>query len=234
MVWFLEGLCFLPTFLIIWSSSTFLVNYLIAVLRGDVDVVFPYISDTGVNPPERCIFGFMATISAFAGFTTMFARYKFVQKLIEEKDVVSPCLNFTTLVLAVCSCAGMCVVATFQETETRIVHYIGASAFFICGMIYIILQTMISYKAHPYGSSKLMCHIRAIFSLVALLAVPTTIFSALMTLFDWTQDQDYQLHVVCAVSEWTSAFTFVFFFFTYIQEFKQFTLRVDVQLLGFT
>ncbi|KAK3557763.1 hypothetical protein QTP86_000281 [Hemibagrus guttatus] len=170
----------------------------------------------------------------FLGFATMFARYKFVQKLIEGTGGMAPLLNVTTLILAIFSCAGMCVVATFQETEIRFVHYIGASVFFICGMIYIILQTIISYMAHPYGSSKLMCHVRAVFSLVALLAVPTTIISALMTLFHWTPNQEYKLHVVCALSEWTSAFTFVFFFYTYIQEFKQFTLRVDVQLLEFT
>lgn len=43
MWWFQQGLCFLPVFLVVWSSSTFIVSYLIALFRHDVDVIFPYI-----------------------------------------------------------------------------------------------------------------------------------------------------------------------------------------------
>lgn len=43
MLWFRQGLCVLPAFLVVWSSCTFIVSYLIAILRRDVDVVFPYI-----------------------------------------------------------------------------------------------------------------------------------------------------------------------------------------------
>ncbi|KAI5100219.1 DNA damage-regulated autophagy modulator protein 1 [Silurus meridionalis] len=224
MAWFLEGVCILPTFLVLWSSCTFVVNYLIAIFKRDVDVVFPFISDTGATPPESCIFGLMATISAFAGFTTMFARYKFVQNLIERTGGVSPHLNKTALVIAAISCIGMCFVATFQETEVMVVHDLGALTFFIFGVAYIILQTVISYKAYPYGSSKRMCHIRAIFSVVACLAViPTLACAAFLQTnkLHWnTEDKGYTLHAVSSVSEWIAAFTFVFFFFTYIQEFK--------------
>ncbi|TSK13551.1 DNA damage-regulated autophagy modulator protein 1 [Bagarius yarrelli] len=45
--------------------------------------------------------------------------------------------------------------------------------------------------------------------------------------------QEYKLHVTSAVCEWIAAFTFIFFFYTYIQEFKHFTLQVDVQLREF-
>ncbi|KAF5901652.1 DNA damage-regulated autophagy modulator protein 1 [Clarias magur] len=238
MLWFLEGVCFLPTFLVIWSSSTFIVSYLIALFRGDVDLIFPYISDTGATPPESCIFGLMATISAFAGFATMFARYMFVKKLIEKTGGVSSCLNVAAFIVAVFSCIGMCFVATFQETELTAVHDFGALMFFVFGVIYIILQTIISYKSHPYGSSKRICHIRAVFSFVASVAViPTLICASFvkLTKLHWNpEDKDYTLHAVSAVSEWTAAFTFIFFFFTYIQEFKQFSLKVNVQLLELT
>lgn len=43
MFWFTQGLCFLPAFLVVWSSCTFIVSYLIAIYRDDVDVIFPYI-----------------------------------------------------------------------------------------------------------------------------------------------------------------------------------------------
>lgn len=43
MYWFMQGLCSLPAFLVIWSSCTFIIPYLIAIFRRDVDVLFPYI-----------------------------------------------------------------------------------------------------------------------------------------------------------------------------------------------
>ncbi|XP_066525765.1 DNA damage-regulated autophagy modulator protein 1 [Hoplias malabaricus] len=235
--WFLNGMCFLPTFLVIWSSSTFIVNYVIALLRGDIDVLFPYISDTGASPPESCIFGLMSTITAFAGFATMFARYKYVECINQNRGSI-PILNKTAFAFAFISCLGMCFVATFQETVLRKVHDFGAFIFFISGVIYIILQTIISYKAYPYGTSKAVCYIRTIFAIVAFLAVfPTIIcgFITKSTQLHWnTHDKDYTPHLVSAVCEWTVAFSFVFFFFTYIQEFKQFTLKVNTELLEST
>ncbi|XP_036432576.1 DNA damage-regulated autophagy modulator protein 1 [Colossoma macropomum] len=237
MFWFQEGLCCLPTFLVVWSSSTFIVNYLIALFRRDVDVVFPYISDTGASPPESCIFGLMSTITAFAGFATMFARYKYLQRLNEITGGVSPALNKAALFFAITSCVGMCFVATFQETAIRIVHDIGAFIFFLSGVVYIILQTIISHKAHPYGTSKRVCYIRTIFAVVAFLAAFPTIICAFFvkeTRLHWNpEDKEYTPHLASAVSEWIVSFTFVFFFFTYIQEFKQFTLKVNTELLEF-
>lgn len=60
-----------------------------------------------------------------------------------------------------------------------IVHDMGALLFFVCGVVYTILQTVISFKAHPFGASKSVCYIRGIFALVALLAA----FPSILYLF---------------------------------------------------
>ncbi|XP_067283388.1 DNA damage-regulated autophagy modulator protein 1 [Pseudorasbora parva] len=237
MIWFMEGMCFLPTFLVIWSSSTFIISYIIALFRRDVDVVLPYISDTGATPPESCVFGFMSTITAFAAFATMYAEYKFVERVHERTGAVSPVLNKASFAVGIISCVGMCLVATFQETTVVAVHDLGALLFFIFGVIYTIIQSVISYRAHPYGSSKWMCHFRAFFAVVAFLAVFPTIFCAVSvgtskTHWD-TDDKDYTLHLVSAACEWITAFSFVFFFLTYIQEFQQFTLKLTVNLIEY-
>ena len=39
----MAGERFLPAFLVISASGTFIINYVIAVLRADIDVIFPYI-----------------------------------------------------------------------------------------------------------------------------------------------------------------------------------------------
>ncbi|XDV25034.1 hypothetical protein PO909_029035 [Leuciscus waleckii] len=234
MVWFLEGMCFLPTFLVIWSSSTFIISYIIALFRRDVDVVLPYISDTGATPPESCVFGFMSTITSFAAFATMYAEYKFVERVHERTGAVSPVLNKASFAVGIISCVGMCLVATFQETTVMVVHDLGALLFFIFGVIYTIIQSVISYRAHPYGPSKWMCHFRAFFAAVAFVAVFPTIFCAISvgtSKLHWDiNDKEYTIHIVSVACEWIAAFSFVFFFLTYIQEFQQFTLKMTVNL----
>ncbi|XP_034719487.1 DNA damage-regulated autophagy modulator protein 1 [Etheostoma cragini] len=233
MFWFTQGLCFLPAFLVTWSSSTFIVSYIIAIYRHDVDIIFPYISDTGANPPESCIFGLMTFISACAGTATIYARYKLVEKLIADTRVVSPCLNKTALAFGMSSCLGMCVVATFQETTVTVVHDIGALVFFVPGISYITLQSVISYYVYPFGASLGVCRVRLGIATLAILAFfPTVICAGFVkqtTLHRDEGDKDYPFHVASAVCEWTVAFSFICFFLTYIEDFKLFTLRVTTE-----
>ncbi|XP_061523342.1 DNA damage-regulated autophagy modulator protein 1 isoform X2 [Phycodurus eques] len=232
MWWLTQGSCALPVFLVVWSSSTFIVSYVIAVLRRDVDVLFPYISDTGANPPESCIFGLMTFVSACAGMATVYSRFKFVEKLSEA---ASARLNKTSLVLGMLACLGMCVVATFQETTVTAVHDIGALLFFVSGVLYILLQSVISYRAFPCSSSAAVCRARLAVAVVASLAFFPTVICAFfvkqMDLHRDTGSKDYPFHMASAVCEWIVAFSFICFFLTYIDDFKLFTLRVKAELL---
>ncbi|XP_067110939.1 DNA damage-regulated autophagy modulator protein 1 [Osmerus mordax] len=238
MLWFMEGMCFWPSFLVISSSSTFIVSYVIALFKRDVDVLFPYISDTGANPPESCIFGLMTAITSFTGMVTMYARYKFVEKLNERTNGVSPCLNKTALWIGMLSCLGMSFVATFQETTVTVVHDAGALLFFVCGVVYTILQSVISYCAHPYGCSTTLFYTRVAIATIAFLAAfPTIICAGFVTqtsLHRNTGDKDFVFHLVSAASEWIVAFSFVFFFFTYIQDFKMFTLKIRTEFVEYS
>ncbi|XP_013859546.1 DNA damage-regulated autophagy modulator protein 1 [Austrofundulus limnaeus] len=230
MFWFQRGLCALPAFLGVWSSATFIISFIIAVWRQDIDVVFPYISDTGAVPPESCFFGLMTFICACAGIGTVYARYKFVQKLIEENNVMKPCCNKASLLFGLGSCFGMSVVATFQETAVRIFHDIGALLFFASGVVYMITQCWISYTAHPYDCARSVSVVRVGLTVIAAVAIFPTIICGLLsskTSLHWDkEDEQYALHLTSAACEWVVAFSFVFFFFTYIHDFKRFTLQV--------
>lgn len=48
------------------------------------------------------------------GTATIYARYKYVEKLSEQNSLVKPSLNKATLWLGIIACFGMCIVATFQ------------------------------------------------------------------------------------------------------------------------
>ncbi|KAA0714293.1 DNA damage-regulated autophagy modulator protein 2 [Triplophysa tibetana] len=125
MCWFRRGLSALPVALVIWSSATLLLSYATAVVFGHADLIIPYISDTGTEVPERCVFGFMLSISAFLGLGTMYVRYKQVQALISASESVLPRMNNAGLLLGIFSCVGMCVVANFQGF---VAHHVSAAS----------------------------------------------------------------------------------------------------------
>ncbi|XP_062373847.1 DNA damage-regulated autophagy modulator protein 1 isoform X2 [Sardina pilchardus] len=232
----MEGTGFLPAILVIVSSGTFIINYVIAIIKGHIDVIFPYISDTGTTPPESCIFGLMTSITAMAGVATMYARYKFIERLIERTGGARPMLNKIALGFGLLSCLGMNIVATFQETVETYVHDAGALLFFVTGVVYIVLQTWISWQAFPYGSTRAVCRTRSLISCVAVLALfPTVICAILVGKSDdirWKGDEkNYGFHLASAVCEWTVAFSFIFYFFTYIREFTLFTMTVKAELV---
>lgn len=238
MFWFQQGLCFLPAFLVIWSSSTFIISYIVALLRRDVDIIFPYISDTGAKPPESCIFGLMTFVTACAGIGTIYARYKYVEKLSEETRAVNPCLNKAAMYIGMLTCLGMCIVATFQETAVTVAHDIGALVFFLSGILYLILQTAVSYKTYPFGSSMCVIRVRLCLAIMATLAFfPTVICASFVrqTELHWhTYDKNYPYHLASAVCEWFVAFSFICFFLTYIDDFKLFTIKVKTEYEGFS
>lgn len=222
MFWFQQGLCILPVCLVVFSSSTFIISYVIAVLKHDVNVSLPYISDTANTPPESCFFGLMTFISACTGISTIYAMYKYIEKLSEDKGVVSPCCNKMALGLGLLSCFGMCVVATFQESAVEAVHLIGALLFFLCGALYISLETYISYRCNPYGSSCLVFLTRLVFCVISVgFFLPTVICKFF--------EKDPELQKLSAGCEWIVAFSFVGFFLTYIHDFKQFTLQLQIK-----
>uniref|UniRef100_H3C1K1 DNA-damage regulated autophagy modulator 1 n=1 Tax=Tetraodon nigroviridis TaxID=99883 RepID=H3C1K1_TETNG len=224
----MQGLSLLPAFLVVWSSATFIISYLLAILRRDTDVVFPYISDTSATPPESCIFGLMTFVAAYAGIATVYARFKFVERINEGANIVRPRLNTAALHIGVISCLGMVIVATFQETAVTGAHDAGALAFFIFGILYAILQTVISYCAHPLGTSICICRARLVFAVIVTAAFFPTFICAFFvkgtSLHRHKDDPDYPFHLASAVCEWIVSFGFIFFFCTYINEFKLFTL----------
>ncbi|CAL1568535.1 unnamed protein product [Knipowitschia caucasica] len=220
-MWFQQGLCLLPVILVVSSSSTFIISYVIAVTRQDVDVILPYISDTADSPPESCFFGLMTLVSAIAGICTIYAMYGYLAKVGEKTGRVSLCWNKAALGLGLLSCFGMCVVATFQESAVRIVHLAGALLFFLCGTLYISVETYLSYCSSPYGASLFTCHTRLTLSLISVVAFfPTVICKCF--------DKDPHLQKISAGCEWIVAFSFVCYFLTYIHDFKRFNLNVQI------
>ncbi|XP_078423782.1 DNA damage-regulated autophagy modulator protein 1 [Cetorhinus maximus] len=237
MWWFMTGTCCLPVTLVIWSCAAFVISFIIAVLTRHVPPLVPFISDTGTFPPERCIFGLMINFSAFLGLVVMYVRYKLLQTLNESKATISPKLNLAALACGALGCLGMCIVANFQETALRTVHDIGALLAFIMGTTYLVLQSWISFRMRPYNHASLSYRFRAMLSAVSVIAtIPMIVCYALAVhsnpTLEWKPGaKGYGYQVTSAVCEWLVAFSFNFFFLTYIKEFQTFTINVQTVLL---
>ncbi|KAK0054750.1 DNA damage-regulated autophagy modulator protein 2 [Biomphalaria pfeifferi] len=237
----------LPVSLVLLAAITIGVSYVIAVVNHDVSTVFPYISDTGSNRPESCIFGQFLNIAAFLAFSTMYVRYKAVEAIVHSSndDHKLRRLNKVSLFFGVLAALGVSIVANFQEgTDVEIVHIIGAGMTFILGVLYCFLQAALSFHMCPDYNGRCICTIRLAISLMSLVALLLTVISAAIALNEWTSkthssnkfkwlpdDPGYAAHLVSTVGEWVTAFTFLSFFFTYVREFDKFELEIRTRPL---
>lgn len=58
----------------------------------------------------------------------------------------------------------------FQETTVANAHRAGALLFFVSGVVYMILQCIISCRTSPHGSSVTLCRVRVSITIIAGLA----------------------------------------------------------------
>jgi len=234
----------LPFTLIVWTYITFSFSYILAISRGDVDVFFPYISDTGARKPESSIFGQMLNISACLALLTLYVRYKQVEGYvddvkIEHTETVEK-LNKFSMIVAVFVCLGLSIVANFQETSVIIVHFIGAIMTFGLGTVYELIQAYITHKMHPEINGKGVFVARLVIAILsACFFITCTVSGALVKMVDrdgkinihWDpSDPAYYIHLTSTISEWCLAATFLSFFFTFLKEFQFISLHTTTRL----
>lgn len=75
------------------------------------------------------------------------------------------------------------------------VHRAGALLFFVSGVVYMILQCVISYYTSPYGASVTLCRVRVSFTVIAVLAFLPSILS-----FNQRGNINYLSPIACPLS----------------------------------
>ncbi|XP_048729265.2 DNA damage-regulated autophagy modulator protein 1-like [Ostrea edulis] len=230
-----QGLSYLPLVTVVLAFSTFILTYVLAVLEGDVNPYFPYISDTGTKQPESCVFGQLINIASAIAFGTIFVRYKLVQSMIQPGELSISRRNKCALVVGALSSFGLSLVANFQETSVEIVHLIGAGSVLCFGVIYSFLQTSISYKMYPDYNGRRICAIRLVISVISLIGFITSFTSAAISRkqghpenrMKWKPtDGGFAAHITSTISEWVTASTFLCFFFTYVKDFRKIKMGI--------
>jgi len=216
-------------------QTTFLCTYIAAVLQGHVVPDIPYISDAATYSPESCVFGQFINIGCVLLGIVVYIRYRQVQQLIyhhSELIASSHKINRIAMWIGFGSCLGCSIVANFQETNVRMVHFVGAFTCFGLGTVYFGYQSIISYNIHPFAGSLRLAHIR-----IALAALCTIFFIVVAVtgiishiLFNgedprkwYPSDGGWKYHVASSISEWIVSTIFSFYILSFSDEFKLIT-----------
>ncbi|XP_063153412.1 DNA damage-regulated autophagy modulator protein 2 isoform X2 [Candoia aspera] len=177
-----------------------------------------------------------------SGIATIYVRYKQVSALNPEEPKMLR-LNKAGLVIGMVSCFGVCIIANFQKNAVFFLHTFGAFLTFGIGVIYILIQTILSYKMQPEIHGKDIFWIRLTILLWCAVSILSMSISSVTLLSlngidslrkqHWDpQEKGYAFHIISTVSEWSLAFTFLGFFFTFIRDFQKISLHTETSLLG--
>lgn len=207
---------------------------MIAIILGHCEVIFPYISDTGVRVPESCIFSqLFNTVATLIGLTIA-VRYKQVEQQCRDNLIPGAnnvfSLNRLSLFVGLISVIGLSIVANFQELQLFVIHMIGAYTAFGFGLIYCILQTRLSFYMYPIvklGLTLARCRL-ALTIILAITFITSSVFGPIaMKQFDGSditkwgpENKGYVFHVISSVCEWISAMAIDFFILSFAHEFK--------------
>lgn len=221
-----------PIAVFVLFQTTFICTYIAAIVQGHVVPAVPYISDAATYSPESCVFGQFINIGCVLLGIVIYIRYRQIQQLMSHHiqliTTTSKYNNFA-LWIGLTSCLGCSIVANFQETNVRIIHFVGAFTCFGFGTIYFWFQALISYNIHEYSGSMRLAHIRlglaALCTVFFMIVAVTGIISHI--LFEgqdprkwYPSDGGWKYHVASSISEWIVSTIFSFYILSFSDEFR--------------
>lgn len=174
----------------------------------------------------------------------IYVRYRQIQELADANPSLQQRigrLSWCALWVGFGSCLGCSVVGNFQETNVRLVHFIGAFCCFGLGTVYFWLQAFLSFAIHPLAGA----HIHMAYTRLGL-AVLCAIFFVVVAvtgiishiLFEgqdprkwYPSDGGWEYHVASSISEWIVATIFCFYILTFTDEFR--SIEMDHPVLVF-
>ena len=106
----------------------------------------PYISDIGDLKPQSGLFTFGLTLSSYFTFGVVLTRFFQVRILA---NTVRRWINYLALYLGILIVVGKVMVASFQISGHLIAHFLGAALYVVSTVLFISVQTFISFKEKP-------------------------------------------------------------------------------------
>ncbi|XP_067323049.1 transmembrane protein 150A-like [Anolis sagrei] len=166
----------------------------------------PLVSKCGTFPPESCFFSLICSLGSFMVVLVGLLRYAHVM------EHYGPSL-LNTLGLAtgwICA-AGLIMVGNFQVDHAKVLHYIGAGVAFPTSMLFLLVQSILTYRMATSRGHYWTGHLR---SILAALAFITLIFSGVFFI-----QQSFVLQHLAALCEWMFIINVLVFYGTFTAEF---------------
>ncbi|XP_069828773.1 DNA damage-regulated autophagy modulator protein 1-like [Dendropsophus ebraccatus] len=174
-----RGLAIVPVIWVIWNLWGLYVLLLLTVLSGHNRR--PFISDTGIQPPESVIYTAVFLVSSILGPGVAFLHYSFMIHRSEPSEKRFIIVQRILLTVGWIVCIANSVNAFFSMRSNPTAHRIGAGTAFVGMATHNLCQAVCLY-GRSY-SSRWMCHVRLAGALVTtvilvLLAVGMASFNA--------------------------------------------------------
>uniref|UniRef100_A0A8D2J5C0 CWH43-like N-terminal domain-containing protein n=1 Tax=Varanus komodoensis TaxID=61221 RepID=A0A8D2J5C0_VARKO len=166
----------------------------------------PLVSKCGTFPPESCFFSLICSLGAFMVMLLGLLRYAHV---IERGG--ASLLNTAGLATGWICAAGLIVVGSFQVDHAKALHYAGAGAAFPTSMLFLLLQSVLTYRMAKSRGHYWTGHLRSILAALAL-------FCRLPLAGGFKQHSTALQHLA-ALCEWLFITSVLVFYGTFTAEF---------------
>lgn len=166
----------------------------------------PLISKCGTLPPESCFFSLICSTGSFMVIMIGLLRYAHV---IEKHQ--NCILNTAGLSTCWICAAGLIMVGNFQVDFAKVLHYVGAGVAFPTSMLFVCLQSALTYRLAKTQGEYNVGHLRLGMSLLALVSL---VLSGVFFV-----QESFALQHASAIFEWLFCMTIMLFYGTFAFEF---------------
>nr|XP_020458837.1 transmembrane protein 150A-like isoform X1 [Monopterus albus]XP_020458838.1 transmembrane protein 150A-like isoform X1 [Monopterus albus]XP_020458839.1 transmembrane protein 150A-like isoform X1 [Monopterus albus]XP_020458840.1 transmembrane protein 150A-like isoform X1 [Monopterus albus]XP_020458841.1 transmembrane protein 150A-like isoform X1 [Monopterus albus]XP_020458842.1 transmembrane protein 150A-like isoform X1 [Monopterus albus]XP_020458843.1 transmembrane protein 150A-like isofor len=166
----------------------------------------PLISKCGNLPPESCFLSLICNTGSFMVIVIVLLRYAHV---IEKHQ--NGVLNTASLSMGWISAAGLIMVGNFQVNNAKVLHYVGAGIAFPTGMLFVCLQSVLTYQLAKTQGEYNVAHLRLCMTLLA--------FVALVLSGVFFGHESFVLQHTSAIFEWVFCVIIMLFYGTFAFEF---------------
>ncbi|XP_056290933.1 transmembrane protein 150A-like isoform X1 [Pseudoliparis swirei] len=166
----------------------------------------PLISKCGTLPPESCFFSLICSTGSFMVAAIVLLRYAHV---IEKHQ--NCILNTASLFTGWICAAGLIMVGNFQVDNAKVLHYVGAGMAFPTSMLFVCLQSALTYRLAKTQGEYNVAHLRLCMTLLA--------FGTLVLSGVFFCQESFVLQHASAIFEWLFCIIVMLFYGTFAFEF---------------
>ncbi|TNN75233.1 Transmembrane protein 150A [Liparis tanakae] len=161
----------------------------------------------GTLPPESCFFSLICSTGSFMVAVIVLLRYAHV--IEKHQNCV---LNTASLSTGWICAAGLIMVGNFQVDNAKVLHYVGAGIAFPTSMLFVCLQSALTYRLAKIQGEYNVAHLRLCMTLLA--------FVALVLSGVFFCQESFALQHASAIFEWVFCVIIMLFYGTFAFEFS--------------